>query len=111
MVEEFRARRDLIVDGLNAIPGITCLQPGRRVLRVPGHLRHGLTGRSSPTGCSTRRGVCVLSGTAFGEVGADHLRVSYANSRENIAMRWTGSRAPSPTRAPGASRLPPAERD
>ena len=36
MVEEFRARRDLIVDGLNAIPGIECRTPARRVLRLPG---------------------------------------------------------------------------
>ena len=40
MVEEFRARRDLVVEGLNAIPGIRCRVPARRVLRLPGHLRH-----------------------------------------------------------------------
>ena len=87
MVEEFRARRDLIVDGLNAIPGVE-LPPARRgVLRLPGHLRHGSRpAQRSPTGCSTRPGCRCLSGTAFGEVGANHLRISYANSRENIAL-------------------------
>ena len=40
MVAEFRARRDLIVDGLNAIPGVSCLPAGRRVLRLPRHQRH-----------------------------------------------------------------------
>ena len=45
MVAEFRARRDLVVDGLNAIPGIRCLRPERRVLRLPGRLRDGPDGR------------------------------------------------------------------
>ena len=86
MVEEFRARRDLIVDGLNAIPGVSCLRPAGRVLRLPGHLRHGPDrSRARATGCSTTPGVSVLSGTAFGQVGANHLRISYANSRENIS--------------------------
>ena len=86
MVDEFRARRDLIVDGLNAIPGIRCLLPQRRVLRVPERRRHG-HGRapSSRDLLLHEAGVSVLSGTAFGTVGSNHIRLSYATSRAHIS--------------------------
>ena len=55
MVAEFAARRDLVVDGLNALPGVSCLSPARRVLRLPQRGRRaGRAPRSSPTACSRR---------------------------------------------------------
>jgi aspartate/methionine/tyrosine aminotransferase len=50
-------------------------------------------------------GVCTLSGTAFGKVGADHIRISYANSRENLKLaleriETTVAKAPTPAGAP-----------
>ena len=85
MVVEFRARRDLIVDGLNAIPGIRCLRPTGAFYAFPDISGTGLTGAELAERLLQEAGVCVLSGTAFGGVGRDHVRISYANSRENLA--------------------------
>ena len=84
MVEEFRARRDLVVDGLNAIPGIRCLRPSGAFYVFPDVSGTGMTGAELADRLLTESGVCVLSGTAFGRVGANHVRISYANSRENL---------------------------
>ena len=85
MVVEFRARRDLVVDGLNAIPGIRCLRPTGAFYAFPDISGTGLTGADLAERLLQGAGVCVLSGTAFGGVGRDHVRISYANSRENLA--------------------------
>jgi len=84
MVEEFRARRDLVVDGLNRIPGVSCLRPEGAFYVFPDVSGTGLDARELASGLLTDAGVCVLGGTAFGQVGTDHLRISYANSRENL---------------------------
>jgi aspartate/methionine/tyrosine aminotransferase len=85
MVEEFRARRDLIVDGLNAIPGFRCLKPQGAFYVFPDVSGTGKTGAELAEGLLVDAGVCVLAGTAFGGVGVDHIRISYANSRENLS--------------------------
>jgi aspartate/methionine/tyrosine aminotransferase len=85
MVEEFRARRDLIVDGLNAIPGVTCLRPSGAFYAFPDISATGLTGAELADRLLNEGGVSALAGTAFGKVGLRHLRFSYATSRENIA--------------------------
>src|SRR5262245_55759523 len=85
MVTEFHARRDLIVDGLNAIPGIRCLRPTGAFYAFPEISGTGLSGAELADRLLQEAGVCVLAGTAFGGVGRDHVRISYANSRENIA--------------------------
>ena len=84
MVAEFRARRDLIVDGLNAIPGVTCLRPDGAFYVFPEISGTGLTGAQLADRLLHEGGVSVLAGTAFGEVGVNHIRLSYANSRQNI---------------------------
>jgi aspartate/methionine/tyrosine aminotransferase len=84
MVEEFRARRDLVVDGLNAIPGIRCLRPTGAFYVFPEISGTGLTGAALADRLLNESGVSVLAGTAFGEVGVNHIRLSYANSRENL---------------------------
>ena len=85
MVQEFRGRRELIVDGLNAIPGIRCLKPSGAFYVFPNIAGTGMDGPALADRLLNEGGVAVLSGTAFGSVGRDHLRVSYANSRENIS--------------------------
>jgi aspartate/methionine/tyrosine aminotransferase len=85
MVVEFRARRDLIVDGLNAIPGIRSLKPTGAFYAFPDISGTGLSGAELAERLLHEAGVCVLAGTAFGGVGRDHIRISYANSRENLA--------------------------
>ncbi|HKG57659.1 MAG TPA: pyridoxal phosphate-dependent aminotransferase [Candidatus Limnocylindrales bacterium] len=85
MVEEFRARRDLVVDGLNRIPGVRCLSPHGAFYVFPDISGTGLAGADLATRLLHEAGVCVLSGTAFGHTGTHHIRISYANSRENLA--------------------------
>jgi aspartate aminotransferase len=84
MVAEFRARRDLVVEGLNRIPGIECANPAGAFYVFPRVSATGLDGPSFADRLLDEQGVCVLSGTAFGHVGSDHVRVSYANSREHL---------------------------
>ena len=85
MVVEFRARRDLVVDGLNAIPGIRSLRPTGAFYAFPNVSGTGLPGAELAERLLHEAGVCVLAGTAFGGVGTDHIRISYANSRENLS--------------------------
>jgi len=85
MVREFRARRDLIVDGLNAIPGISCLRPSGAFYVFPDVSGTGLTGAEFADQALAEAGVSVLAGSAFGIEGRDHVRMSYANSRPRIA--------------------------
>ncbi len=85
MVEEFRARRDLVVDGLNAIPGVRCLRPAGAFYVFPEISGTGLSGAELADRLLLEAGVSVLAGTAFGGVGVNHIRLSYATSRENIA--------------------------
>lgn len=85
MVAEFRARRDLLVEGLNAIPGIRCLEPQGAFYVFPDVSGTGLTGAAFADRLLTEAGVSVLAGTAFGAVGTHHIRLSYATSQANIA--------------------------
>ena len=84
MVIEFRDRRDLVVDGLNATPGISCLRPKGAFYAFPDISATGLSGAELADRLLHEAGVCVLAGTAFGHVGTGHIRISYATSRENL---------------------------
>ncbi len=85
MVTEFRARRDLVVDGLNSLPGVRCLRPKGAFYAFADVSGTGRTGDELARLLLEEAGVSVLSGTAFGAVGADHIRISYATSREQLA--------------------------
>jgi aspartate aminotransferase len=84
MVVEFKARRDLIVAGLNEIPGFRCATPVGAFYAFPDVSGTGLTGADLSHRLLHEAGVCVVPGTAFGGVGTEHLRISYATSRENL---------------------------
>ena len=84
MVVEFNARRDLVVEGLNEINGIRCATPLGAFYAFPDISGTGLTGAEFAERLLTEADVCVLAGTAFGGVGTEHIRISYANSRENL---------------------------
>jgi aspartate aminotransferase len=84
MVAEFKRRRDVIVDGLNTLPGITCLRPHGAFYVFPNIRGTGQDSRVLANRCMEEAGVAVLSGTAFGEYGDGYLRLSYANSVENL---------------------------
>ncbi|MBF6605065.1 MAG: pyridoxal phosphate-dependent aminotransferase [Chloroflexi bacterium] len=85
MVREFRIRRELIVDGLNAIPGISCLRPEGAFYVFPDVSGTGMTGERFADAMLYEGGVSLLAGTAFGQVGRSHVRISYANSQAKIA--------------------------
>jgi len=84
MVEEFRSRRDIIVDGLNSIEGITCLRPEGAFYVFPNITGTGLTSQEFADLMLEQAGVAGLAGTAFGRHGEGYIRLSYANSAENI---------------------------
>ena len=86
MKAEFRKRRDVIVDGLNAIPGISCSQPLGAFYAFPNIRALGKSSAEVAEFILQEAGVAVLSGTDFGEYGEGHLRLSYANSVENIQL-------------------------
>ncbi|MDW8119591.1 MAG: pyridoxal phosphate-dependent aminotransferase [Chloroflexota bacterium] len=85
MVAEFRARRDLIVAGLRALPGVVCPLPEGAFYAFPDIRGTGLTSRELERRALEEAGVALLSGTAFGQYGEGFIRLSYANSRQNIA--------------------------
>lgn len=84
MVQEFKHRRDVIVGGLNQIKGIRCLKPRGAFYVFPNILGTGRTSQELAEYFLNDAGVAVLSGTAFGIFGEGFLRLSYANSIENI---------------------------
>ena len=84
MVAEFRRRRDVIVAGLNEIPGISCVQPQGAFYAFPNITGTGLSAARLQTRLLDEAGVAALSGTAFGSWGEGFLRLSYANSVANI---------------------------
>lgn len=84
MKAEFLARRDIIVDGLNSIPGFSCIVPDGAFYAFPNITKSGYNSRDLCDHLLYKGNVAALSGTAFGEYGEGYLRFSYANSRENI---------------------------
>jgi aspartate aminotransferase len=85
MVEEFRARRELVVGGLNELPGVSCRTPRGAFYAFPNVSEVPLEADELADRLLQEAGVAVLAGSAFGEHGRDNLRISYANSRENLA--------------------------
>jgi len=84
MVQEFKARRDLIVDGLNELPGVCCHRPAGAFYVFPNIKGTGMGSKEVETLMLEKAGVAVLSGTSFGSYGEGYIRLSYANSQENI---------------------------
>lgn len=84
MMAEFKARRDLIVDGLNKIDGFKCLKPKGAFYVFPNITGTGKKSKEIEEYLLDKAGVAGLSGTSFGEHGEGYLRFSYANSQENL---------------------------
>jgi len=84
MVAEFKKRRDFIVDGLNDIPGFKCVKPKGAFYVFPNIKGIGKTSSEMETLLLYEANVATLSGTAFGKYGEGYIRLSYANSIENI---------------------------
>jgi len=84
MVSEFQKRREVIVSGLNNIRGITCRKPLGAFYVFPNITGTGMKCRKLSEYLLNSAGVAVLPGTAFGQYGEGYLRLSFANSVQNI---------------------------
>lgn len=84
MVAEFKKRREVIVSGLNSIKGITCKEPRGAFYVFPNITGTGMDCRKLGDYLLNDAGVAVLPGTSFGKFGEGYLRLSFANSVENI---------------------------
>ena len=85
MAAEFGRRGRLIADGLQAIPGINCPEPEGAFYAFPSIKDTGLTSAEFEQRAMQEAGVAILSGAAFGKYGEGYVRLSYANSPENIS--------------------------
>ena len=84
MVAELDRRRRLITDGLRSIPGVQCPEPEGAFYVFPSIQETGLSSSQFEERAMNEAGVALLSGSAFGEFGEGYVRLSYANSQENI---------------------------
>ena len=84
MITEFGIRRRLISDGLRSIPGVNCPEPEGAFYAFPSIKGTGLTSAEFEDRAMNQAGVALLSGSAFGEFGEGYVRLSYANSQDNI---------------------------
>jgi aspartate aminotransferase len=80
----FRERRDLVVPGLDALPGVSCREPAGAFYAFPDITGTGSTSQELADVLLYEAGVAALAGTAFGAGGEGYLRISYANSLENL---------------------------
>ena len=84
MVSEYRRRRDVIVDGLNALPGVQCQRPKGAFYVFPNVKSFSMRSAELANIFLEEAGVALLPGNAFGAYGEGYLRLSYANSIANI---------------------------
>jgi len=104
MVAEFKRRRDVIVKGLNALPGITCKTPSAAFYVFPNIKGTGLASKALADALLAEAGVACLPGTSFGALGEGYLRFSYANSIENIEKALAAMKAALPKLSAVASK-------
>ena len=86
MLEEFARRRAAIVQGLNTLPGVRCLEPEGAFYAFPNITGTGFSSRELADTLLEEAGVACLAGTAFGSYGEGFIRFSYANSLDNIHL-------------------------
>ncbi len=84
MIEEYRKRRDVIVEGLNSIDGFECVKPEGAFYVFPRIEKLGMNSEELCKRLLRETGVAAVPGSAFGPYGEGHIRFSYANSEENI---------------------------
>lgn len=84
MVAEFDRRRKIVVDGLNDLPGVSCIVPKGAFYAFPNVGRTGWKAKALASSLLEEAGVAVIGGPDFGVHGEGYIRLSYANSSENI---------------------------
>jgi aspartate/methionine/tyrosine aminotransferase len=84
MVAEFDKRRKVVVEGLNKLPGVSCATPKGAFYAFPNIKRTGWKAKALATSLLDDAGVAIIGGPDFGILGEGYVRLSYANSTENI---------------------------
>jgi aspartate aminotransferase len=84
MVEAFDARRKVVTDGLNRLPGVSCITPKGAFYAFPNIKRTGWQAKALASALLDDAGVAIIGGPDFGVLGEGYVRLSYANSTENI---------------------------
>lgn len=84
MMSEYKERRDILVEGLNSIKGITCVKPGGAIYAFPNITGTGMTSEEFVDFALNKAKVALVPGTNFGEYGEGYIRMCYVNSKENI---------------------------
>ena len=93
MVEDYTRRRDILIDGINAIPGFSCKKSAGSFYAFVNIKAFGKTSQEFAEELLTNAGVVTVPGSAFGDMGEGYLRLVFANSEENLqeAVRRIGS--------------------
>ena len=86
MVKVFEHRRNLVVDGLSALPGVRCAKPQGAFYAFPNIEGTGFGERELAERLLTEAGVAVLPGTAFGEGGKGFIRLAYTQSEDELKL-------------------------
>ncbi len=84
MVAEFDKRRKVVVEGLNKLPGVSCIMPKGAFYAFPNVKRTGWKAKELASALLNDTGVVTIGGPDFGILGEGYMRLSYANSTENI---------------------------
>jgi aspartate/methionine/tyrosine aminotransferase len=84
MVAEFDGRRRVVVEGLNRLPGVSCILPKGAFYAFPNVKKTGWKAKTLANALLDQTGVALIGGPDFGLLGEGYLRLSYANSTENI---------------------------
>ena len=84
MVAEFDRRRKVVVQGLNRLPGVSCATPKGAFYAFPNIKRTGWKAKALANALLEDAGVAIIGGPDFGVLGEGYVRLSYANSTENI---------------------------
>jgi aspartate/methionine/tyrosine aminotransferase len=84
MIAEFDKRRKVVVEGLNKLPGVSCVTPKGAFYAFPNIKKTGWKAKELATALLNDTGVVTIGGPDFGILGEGYLRLSYANSTENI---------------------------
>lgn len=84
MLEHYTRRRDILIDGLNNIPGISCIKSPGSFYAFPNIKAFGKTSMEFAMELLTEAGILVVPGSAFGEMGEGYLRIVFAASDEDL---------------------------
>ena len=84
MMQAFDRRRKVVVEGLNGLPGVSCITPKGAFYAFPNVSGTGWKAKKLASALLEEAGVALIGGPDFGILGEGYIRLSYANSEENI---------------------------